>query len=269
MYNLTQKIVNYIEYLISQEFYVSMHYLPQSVKKLPYQIWQKLLRFNSHNNPYCIKVKACGFSEKCIAYQRSMINSSDFIDSKCNTCHAQVQEYVYPIVVRDKAIGYVAASGYKSRIASDVIDKTLYNIALKSEQLPEKQLNALLAPLCIMLENLFLMCEKVEESEYNMMLQYLAENHTTVTLSSFCKYFSRSKSYVSHTFKNTFGVSFSAYCNDLKLNDAKNLLLITDTSITDIAMNTGFNDVSYFVRLFKEKYKLSPLQYRKKNLRLK
>ncbi|MBE5732713.1 MAG: helix-turn-helix transcriptional regulator [Clostridiales bacterium] len=263
MNNLTQKIVSYIEYLTSIDFQVSMHFLPDCVKKLPYQVWQKLLKYNSHNNPYCIKVKACGNSEKCIAHQRSIINFESFVYG-CKTCYAGVKEFVYTITVRDKIIGYVVASGYKGD-SGEILDKPLYDNSLKSEPLCEALLNTLLAPLCIMLENLFEKCEKAEDSEYNLMLQYLAENHTTVTLSSFCKYFSRSKSYVSHMFKNAFGVSFSAYCNDLKLNDAKNLLLITDTSITDIAMNSGFNDVSYFVRLFKEKYGQSPLQYRKKN----
>lgn len=263
---LTQKIINYTEYLISQGFSLSMHFLPQSVKKLPYQVWQKLIKYNSHNNPYCIRVKACGNSEACIAHQRSIINSSDF-DCGIKTCFACVKEYIYPIKLREQKIGYVAVSGYKGDSNSGIVDTALFDVAVKSESVPENLLQTLLAPLCVMLENLFSLCEKMEESEYNMMLQYLAENHTTVTLASFCKYFSRSKSYVSHTFKSTFGVSFSAYCNNLRLNDAKNLLLVTDSSVTDIAINSGFNDVSYFVRLFKERYGLSPLQFRKKNCR--
>jgi AraC-like DNA-binding protein len=261
---LTEKIVNYVEYLKTQGYQVSMHYLPQSVKKLPYQVWQKLLKFNSHNNPYCIKVKACGNSEKCIAHQRALINSLAN-DYGWKTCYAGVKEYVCPITSKNNVIGYVVSSGYRKDGA--VSGEQLYAISLKNEPEDEKILQTLLFPLCIMLENLFALCEKVEESEYNMMLQYLAENHTTVTLSSFCQRFSRSQSYVSHTFKRTFGTTFSAYCNNLRLDDAKNLLEITDTSITDIAMNTGFNDVSYFVRLFKEKYGLSPLQYRKRNAR--
>ena len=264
MNELAQKIINYAEYLKAQDFSVSMHYLPETVKKLPFQIWQRLLPYNSHNTPYCLKVKACGNSEKCIAHQRAVINGDD-LKPCVRTCYAGVREFVCPIKIRTKAVGYVAVGGYKGDNNNGIIDTALFDVAVKSENVPENLLQTLIAPLCVMLENLLLTCEKAEESEYNMMLQYLAENHTTVTLSSFCKYFARSKSYVSHTFKKTFGLSFSAYCNELKLNDAKNLLLITDTPITDIAINTGFNDVSYFVRLFKERYGLSPLQFRKKN----
>jgi len=44
---------------------------------------------------------------------------------------------------------------------------------------------------------------------------------------------------------------------------AKNDLLKTNLSITEISEQNGFSSVSYFCRAFKEEEKLSPLQYRK------
>ena len=260
MQNLTQKIVEYTEYLKSLDLQVSMHFLPVIVKKFPYKTWQNLLKYNVHAHPYCIKVKSCGNSEKCIAHQRALISSQPFVHG-CKSCYAGVLDFVYPITQRGQAVGYVAVSGYKGN--GEVVDITLFSTL--RENIEEDKLKVIIAPICVMLENLISACEKAEESECNMMLQYLAENHTDITLSSFCDYFARSKSYVSHTFKNRFGVSFSTYCNNLKLADAKNLLLVTDFSITEIAINVGFNDSSYFVQLFKQKYGVSPLQFRKKN----
>ena len=63
-------------------------------------------------------------------------------------------------------------------------------------------------------------------------------------------------------FKQTSGMSFRTYCNQLKLEDARKLLLQTDLPVTQIALDTGFNDVSYFIRLFRDRYATSPLQYR-------
>ena len=73
----------------------------------------------------------------------------------------------------------------------------------------------------------------------------------------------RSRSYISHMFKSRCGVTIRAYCNRLKLEDAKNLLGKTDLPITEIALNVGFGDVSYFIRLFRERFSMTPLQYRK------
>lgn len=60
-------------------------------------------------------------------------------------------------------------------------------------------------------------------------------------------------------------MTIRACCNKLKLEDAKKLLLKTDIPITEIALNVGFNDTSYFISLFKNQFGISPLKYRKTN----
>jgi len=58
--------------------------------------------------------------------------------------------------------------------------------------------------------------------------------------------------------------SFSQYLNDLRLTAAAIRLYQTHDSITAIAFQCGFNNSAYFSKRFKEKYHLSPNQYRKK-----
>ena len=89
-------------------------------------------------------------------------------------------------------------------------------------------------------------------NENSLILQYLGEYHSNVTLSDLSEKFSRSKSHISHMFKKENGMSVRAYCNILKINDAKNLLENTDLSVSDIAYDTGFEDVSYFVYMFRK-----------------
>lgn len=50
----------------------------------------------------------------------------------------------------------------------------------------------------------------------------------------------------------------------LRLEHAKQLLQDTDTPVTEIAMQSGYQNVSYFIRSFKKTYGVSPLKYRKK-----
>ena len=49
----------------------------------------------------------------------------------------------------------------------------------------------------------------------------------------------------------------------MRLKHAQTALLTTDSSITDIALEYGFNDSNYFKDLFKKVYGKSPREYRK------
>jgi AraC-like DNA-binding protein len=64
-------------------------------------------------------------------------------------------------------------------------------------------------------------------------------------------------------FKETMGMSFVQYLNDYRLEVAAKLLTTTSDDIINIAINTGFDNLSYFNRCFKKKYGITPGKYRK------
>lgn len=63
-------------------------------------------------------------------------------------------------------------------------------------------------------------------------------------------------------FKTHMGTSFVDYLNDYRLLTASRMLTTSDDSITEIAGKCGFDNVSYFNRLFKKKYHVTPKQMR-------
>lgn len=73
-----------------------------------------------------------------------------------------------------------------------------------------------------------------------------------------------STSHFAHEFKNAVGVSFVTYVNDLKLKRAVDMLMSADATVVEIAYDLGYSDQSYFIRQFKAKYRMTPLEYRKK-----
>lgn len=75
----------------------------------------------------------------------------------------------------------------------------------------------------------------------------------------------KSCSYICRTFKENLRTTPTEYINDLRLNYCANRLIHSDAAIMDIAMDAGFNNLSHFYHLFKEKYHASPRQYRKTN----
>ena len=69
--------------------------------------------------------------------------------------------------------------------------------------------------------------------------------------------------YLSHFFKETFGISFQKYLTKIRCEHARQLLLLTDYSLLDICMNCGFSAPKYFNKGFLEQYGCSPKEYRK------
>lgn len=70
--------------------------------------------------------------------------------------------------------------------------------------------------------------------------------------------------HISREFKKRFGITISKYRTNLRLEYAHNLLQFSDDKILDIAMDSGFSNLSNFMHLFKRKYGTSPSEVRKK-----
>lgn len=71
-----------------------------------------------------------------------------------------------------------------------------------------------------------------------------------------------SPSYFSIIFKKTFDVTFSEYLTEIRMEQASYLLREGNDNIAVIAQRTGYNDVKYFLRVFKKYYKCTPKDYR-------
>lgn len=67
-----------------------------------------------------------------------------------------------------------------------------------------------------------------------------------------------------HIFKDVTGLSPQQYIIRLKLEKAKRLMVDSDLSIQQVAMEAGFNDQLYFSRLFKKNEGMSPMNFRQK-----
>lgn len=72
---------------------------------------------------------------------------------------------------------------------------------------------------------------------------------------------------ISSQFKRITGQSPYQYQLNLKLNTAKIQLTVTNSSIQEIAANTGFCDAYQFSKMFKKHFGLAPTLYRKSILR--
>ena len=88
-----------------------------------------------------------------------------------------------------------------------------------------------------------------------------------ITVSDAAKMVGMSESRFMRYFRSASGMTFVSYLTHIRMNNATRLLRETDLSIGQIAASVGFQDQSYFDRLFKAEFGLTPREYRARHLR--
>jgi len=104
---------------------------------------------------------------------------------------------------------------------------------------------------------------KENESRINTVFNYIKQNATStiqleqaaasihLTTSAFCKFF-----------KKMTGKTFSDYVNEIRIGYACSLITQTDKTIAQVAIESGFENQTYFNRVFLKKKNCTPKQFR-------
>jgi YesN/AraC family two-component response regulator len=96
--------------------------------------------------------------------------------------------------------------------------------------------------------------------------KYIEDNYNeNITLNKLSRLFYTDMYYLSHQFRKLTGFTFKEYLILQRISRAKDLLLYTSDDITQVGLNSGFNCVNHFIRMFKKTQGITPLQYRKKH----
>lgn len=106
--------------------------------------------------------------------------------------------------------------------------------------------------------------EKSSDDLSTKIVMYIQNNFkNNISLKQMAKEFGYSYNYLSAYFKTRFGCGYAEYVNRFRLEEAVNLLKKTNIAITQIAFESGFTSTRNFNDVFKKKYGISPLSYRK------
>ena len=94
-------------------------------------------------------------------------------------------------------------------------------------------------------------------------IDYIKQNFDRkITLDDIAVYVSLSRSYLSKLFKDETGYSLFSYINHIRIEKSKELLLDDTISLVDVAGLCGFEDQSYFTKVFKKETGISPKRFR-------
>jgi len=88
------------------------------------------------------------------------------------------------------------------------------------------------------------------------------DDHYGLTLASAAAQLHVNPSYLSGHFKRETGMGFSEFVNEQKINKSKDLLEKTNLRLLEIADLCGFEDQSYFTKVFSKRVGMSPREYR-------
>lgn len=97
------------------------------------------------------------------------------------------------------------------------------------------------------------------------LISFIYSNLKTATLNNYAKQINYSTSYVSRRIKQDYGLSFMDILIEVRLQNAARLLISTDYSVEKIMSDIGYNNKTHFYDLFKKRYFVTPLTYRKRN----
>ena len=126
----------------------------------------------------------------------------------------------------------------------ELINKAIYNINQNSKQ--ADHINSVNYSLPVRLA-----CE------------YLEKNYQeNINLNKISNYVSLSKNYFCNIFKKETGMTIWDYLIRIRMEEAKRMLLDTDQKTYEISERVGYDDPSYFGRLFKKYTGFTPIEFR-------
>lgn len=245
--------------------------------------------YTGHRCDLCANVRAlsngkrkCDLSDRRDAVDYAVKQRSPFF----HQCHIGLYELLVPIYNADSLCGlvFIGQCRIDGMNAEAAIGKNAAklggNASLFQEmylRLPLVQPETLLSMGNIIklylenlidLDNLFHLHADSQDVTHKIPLHervkaYIEQNYNSpLSLQILSETFFVNSSYLSRTFKENMGTPISGYITATRMRQAKMLLKNTNYPVHIVALNAGFTDANYFVKLFRKHTGMTPSAYR-------
>jgi AraC-like DNA-binding protein len=99
----------------------------------------------------------------------------------------------------------------------------------------------------------------------NIIMEHIAESGLNVVM--LCELIGMSRTQLHNKIKALTGLSTSRFLRQVRMQEARKLLLETDLQIAEIAFKSGYVDPAYFTRMFVSEFGKTPSELRRGRLR--
>lgn len=221
-----------------------------------------------HSKPYCDAMKALpkGLSRcfRCrnIALKKAIREGIPF----GGQCINGVYEYVCPVVEKQSVIAVI--------FIGNIFPETPSRRPGDTEAFAETFEHAFDEELCKRLSRIVSNHIRLLIREYSNVktefdplvsniLGYIEETLSyDISVSHMASVFNYSEKYIGRLFRKSTGKTIKEYFNEKRLIRSGELLRTTDLAVTEVSAKVGFNNVTYFNRLFRRYYGMTPTEYR-------
>jgi two-component system response regulator YesN len=162
----------------------------------------------------------------------------------------------------------------RKRISSIETVQTYYDlevnklISLLSPQMPQAEIKNSLQDFILFCTKTVDSCRKQSCPDVVFQCKEIMTNYYArpLTLSEAAQMIGVTSSYLSRVFKKEFGVKFTDYLNQIRIEKAKEFLTNPHIKVLEISEKVGFNNAEYFTRIFKRHTGITPVHYRSKRV---
>jgi AraC-like DNA-binding protein len=107
--------------------------------------------------------------------------------------------------------------------------------------------------------------DRFEDEVMMLVLHHIEDHYKDGELSDLCEKLDTDLYTISRIIKRRTGRTYTDLLQEKRLKHAAYLLTTTELPVTDISFNVGYNNFSYFYKLFKKTYNVTPKEYRSSN----
>ncbi|NDL63189.1 transcriptional regulator PocR [Acerihabitans arboris] len=254
-----------------------------------------------HFTPFCQLMRQdpemgrrCRMSDRCGGLEASKSNQPCIY-----RCHAGLTDFSIPLVIGGHLVGFVLCGQVRLNDAvklpevqecSSFVWQQNFQLAENFEKIPVIDYDRLLSSadlLKIIVDNYlkqqldFVVIKEhapasnerraaipsQHDSKMKKVLRYIDSHYSEdLRLEDVAAMVYLSPYYFSKLFKKYQGIGFNAYVNQQRMHSARQMLEQSDWSISVIARNLGFSQASYFCKVFRQAYRITPQAYREQRL---
>ena len=174
-----------------------------------------------------------------------------------------LKQFIVSCLCGENPSGYLFFNVSKVEPIQNLIENLLYSLI--SDTIHRQSIDSLTFTLLFMqlLEHTDKLLVSQKEQELTVkVLRYIEENYVSGSLNKIAEILHYDAAWLSREIKRRTGKNYTEHLQEKRLSQTAFLLKNTDLNISDIAVSVGYENVSYFHRIFYSKFGMSPRKYR-------